>query len=160
MSAPDHECYTDFALQEYVQGRLDPGVRQALAEHIGLCEACRAALQAFETEATLLRETLRTFIADAPGSEDLSDEMLARYSGGGLSTEETARMDSILTRNPEALVRLIALARETRAAQSGDLIESKMARPQPAGEILRMPKRIAPPSALDFSQRARGAQGE
>lgn len=158
MSGPEPECYTDFALQEYAQGRLDVDVRRSVIEHTGACAECRAALQAFENEATLLRETLQSLTLDSAGAEDLSDEMLARYSGGGMAPEESARIDSILSRNPAALERLILLMQETRAARSDTLSEAEAIRPQPAGEILRMPKRIARAVTIDMNRQASGGQ--
>lgn len=158
MSGPEPQCYTDFALQEYAQGRLDADVRRSVMEHTGACAECRAALQDFDNEAALLRETLRSLTLDSAGVEELSDEMLARYSGGGMPPEESARIDSILSQDPSALKRLILLMVETRAARSDSPSETDAIRSQPAGEILRMPKRIARAVTIDVGRKASGGQ--
>lgn len=156
MSQHRQECFTDFALQEYAQGRLDSIVRREVTEHTQACPECRAALDAFATEASLLREALK---ADTPAGEtpQLSNETLALYSSGALAPEEEARVESILSRHPGILQQLLRLIRETEAVQSDEPVDIPAQIP-PAGEILRMPKRIASPLTVTAIRHAGGAQ--
>lgn len=151
MSVSARECFTDFALQEYAQGRLDPSVRHELTAHTNTCPECRAALEAFEAEAALLRAVLQAPAADTAIPDD---ETLARYSAGALPPAEAAQIEALLSRHPGALQRLIRLTRETEAtrceAEAGPKTEPQS---HPAGEILRMPKRITRPHTVTTAVR-------
>jgi len=155
MTPSDRDCFTDFALQEHAQGRLDPAVRQEVAAHAQTCSECGAALHAFEAESTLLRAVLASDLSGAPG---LTDETLALYTGGALPPAEAARVEAILSRHPATLQRLLALTRETAAARETEADEQASSRALPAGEILRMPKRIASPVTVTAPRKASGGQ--
>lgn len=158
MSAHGPECFTDFALQEYAQGRLDSAVRRDVADHTQDCPACREALQAFTTEATLLHEALKSTAATNDDVPQIPIETLALYSSGALAPEETARVESVLSRHPGTLQQLLRLARETEAVCSDEAVHIPAQR-QPSGEILRMPKRMARPFTVTLSRRVQGGQG-
>ncbi len=151
---PDRECFTDFALQEYVQSRLDPTVRRELEQHQDGCDQCRAALQAFQAEAAFMRAALAPAGDDAGSS--VSDEILALYCTGALEAGDAVALETALSRNPDLLQRLTRLVRETTAARSPETVDEVVSTPEPAGEILRMPKRSARPTTVSLERRIGG----
>ncbi len=157
MTTPDRECFTDFALQEYVQGRLDSAIRLELEHHTATCTQCRAALQEFQTEAALLHAALSSATASTE-EVDINDETLALYCTGALEAGEAIAVETALSRNPGLLQRLIALTRETTAVRSSETADDVVGTPQPAGQILRMPKRSARPVVVSLERRAGGGR--
>ncbi len=139
------ECFTDFALQEYLAGRLDAEVRRGLEAHLARCAECHGALQAFDTEAALLRGALATRAGEG-GTEEHSDEVLARYLSGALDDSQSSALEETLSRHPALLARLVALGREVAAVRegTGQGVEKSAQRP-PEGLILKMPRRTKPP---------------
>lgn len=156
MTTSDRECFTDFALQEYAQGRLDSAIRVELEEHTATCAQCCAALQEFQSEAALLHVALTP--AGTPAETAISDETLALYCTGALEAGDAIAVETALSRNPSLLQRLIALTRETTAARSSETTDETVSPSQPAGEILRMPKRLVRPATVTIERRAGGGR--
>jgi anti-sigma factor RsiW len=153
------ECYTDFALQEYIAGRLDAGVRRDLEEHLARCRECRGALQAFQAEAALLRGAL----APRGGEEiceEVTDETLALYMGGALDQVQVAAVEDAVSRRPALLGRLVALGREVAAVREGAGSPGQESRSHPPeGLILKMRRRTVPPATVSLPGRLEGGMG-
>jgi len=152
------ECYTDFALQEFIAGRLDRQIRADLVEHISTCSECRQALAAFQGEAAALRVALQSRTPSAVDNTQIPDQTLGLYLAGALPEAEVANLEVALTRCPALLARLIALRKETAEARtSAESATGPAYTAAPQGLVLRMPKRSRPvQTVIDDARRASG----
>ncbi len=155
MTTPD-PCFTDYALQEYVAGRLDPGVREEVEAHAAVCDACRSAAGLLREEAGFLRAALEP--AGKAPAEPLDSLLLAAYLGDALDTEETAILDARLAGDASSIVALLRLRAETLATldECGTGVREEVP-PVPSGVVLRMPtRRIHPPRVIQTNERKYG----
>jgi anti-sigma factor RsiW len=138
-------CFTDFALEEFVHGRLDPEVRGDLESHLLECTACAQATAMLRVQAAVIVRALHP-PAHPAGPSEIDDSTLARYLDRALDPEAVRDLESRLAEAPEALARLVAMYAEVRGVQAdaGEGVRSPE-RSAPAGDILRMPKRNSPP---------------
>lgn len=135
----DAPCFTNFALQEYLMGRLSEEVREELRLHLHDCPQCDACLKLMDTETKVLRTALRDDFAVGETPE-LDAETLARYFDDSLSDEERDKCDRLLAASPQLLASLIELRHELSIVSGLDPHEID-APDAPEGRILRMPKR-------------------
>jgi anti-sigma factor RsiW len=159
MSAGGDECFTDFAVQEYLGGRLEPSVRQELEAHLSACAECRAATTALDAELRILRAALSPIDALEPRGNTYDDEALARYLDGALDEGSVQVFEERLSRDPALLTRLIALRREVLNVRQEAELGAPEEKPEPLGQILRMPKRIAPIRTVVTEKRTGEASG-
>jgi len=146
MDSENRPCFTDFALQEYVLGRLDPDVRVALEDHIEGCPQCAACERLIATETKSLREALR----QAEGGSEVApidEELLALYLGGGLDDKEREEIETTLASSSVLRDRLNALRVELDEVLKPSKASAR-APLEPEGQILRMPQRTLIPQKL------------
>jgi anti-sigma factor RsiW len=143
-----HPCFTDFALQEFVQGRLDSDVRQAVEKHLEACQECRRAAELLQSESALLRDALMSATPVEAG-EPPDIAVLAAYLDGALDDAAVREFEARLASDPRLLHALARLQAEVSAvvANQGERVRQSAAQ-VPAGQILRMPKRAAPPPVV------------
>lgn len=152
----DDACFTDFALQEYVAGRLDPEVRAEVEAHAGACELCRRSIELLAVESAFLRQAFITTDC-AEFEQPVDPAMLALYLDGALDPDEAASLEHRLTHDPEALMALTQLQADVAETISGKGEGVPADAPSvPAGEILRMPKRTQPPAVIRPAERRFG----
>lgn len=135
----DAPCFTNFALQEYLLGRLGEEVRAELKQHLDDCPQCGACLKLMDTETQVLRAALRDDTGDAENPER-DTETLAMYLDGSLSDEQHDEYERLLISSPQLLASLVELRRELSDLRALDP-ESARTSASPEGRILRMPKR-------------------
>lgn len=147
------ECFTDFALQEYVLGRLASEIRDEVVAHLKSCPACTACVNLFQMEAGALTELL----ANSPrpdAASPIATEELAMFLDNSLDKKARQRLHATLADSPEELSRLIAVYREVQASRDhADTHTETREIPErePEGRIIRMPKRqVIPKSILDL----------
>jgi anti-sigma factor RsiW len=137
-------CFTDFALGEFVHGRLDPEVRREVEAHAGECAECGAAIRMLRAESAAIVRALRA--ARLAQMDKFDPQTLARYLDGALDPQAERELEAILATEPEPLAALVALHAEVAAARlEADQGVGRIEPAVPAGQILRMPKRTAPP---------------
>jgi anti-sigma factor RsiW len=155
-NAPDERCFTDFALQEFVAGRLEQEVRAQVEVHAETCDACRNAVTLLQQEAALLQAALSGG-DDVATSDNIDLEVLALYLDGALDSEARAQLERRLSNEPVLLRSLLDLRTEVARtlSEQGDGVRRPMPKP-PAGEILRMPKRTQPPPVIHLGDRKYG----
>ena len=139
-------CFTNFAIQEYLMGRLSEEIRTELKLHVDDCLQCGACLKLMDTETIILRAALRDDFADSETS-NMDPETLAMYLDDTLGNEQREECEKRLRSSPQLLASLLELKRELSLVQSIDPLES-IAPTTPEGRILRMPKRRHLPKNL------------
>lgn len=110
-------CYTDYALQEYVQGRHTAELRQAIADHLTQCDACRG----MEAELNLEKQYLSQIrnCAKENASDKCPDELdLAKFMDNALINEVHDSIENHLLTCDSCRSQLISLYREVREALS------------------------------------------
>lgn len=141
-----HECFTDFALEEYVQGRLDVSVRLALEAHTAGCTECGRAVELLKAESALLRHA--DFSAPQREVRSTPDvQVLAAYLDGAMTRDAAEELEALLADDPILLNALLQLGREVEAASN----EQEPGTPSavPEGQLLRMPvRRRAMPAVI------------
>lgn len=153
-------CFTDFALEEFLSGRLSADVRFELEAHIASCSDCRTALDLLAKDRILLNRGLAE-AARTPRTSESDTEQLGAYLSGGLSPNEREAVERRLSVEPELLADLIRLHDEAVATLSEIDRPGVTAQPMtPAGEILRMPKRtVLPVTVVDRNWEMREGSG-
>jgi anti-sigma factor RsiW len=145
----DLPCFTDFALEEYVHGRLDPEVRSDVELHCAACEQCRNAIGLLHAESEFFKRTMRSAAHPAEAAE-VGREHLALYLDGALEAEAVEALESRLLSDPRLMSSLCDLAAEVRETVAG--LASGIQRSSEhlvlTGQIVRMPKRVAPPAVV------------
>ena len=155
---PD-SCFTDFALQEYVHGRLAEDVRREVESHVVACAVCGKAIKLLNSERSLLRDVASS--TNRPAMRERPDwATLAAYMDGALDSEDAARMESALLADPVLLESLISLQREASAVLEAPGEEATPeAQSAPSGQTLRMPQRAKmPPLVMPRNLRFGGGQ--
>ncbi len=155
-SAPT-ECFTDYALQEYAAGRLDAEIRAQVAGHIKTCAECRQALADLRAETQLLQTALAPRTPPEP-SEPVSDESLALYLAGALEESQASNLETIISREPALLRRLLSLRREVvnTRVEVTEGVPIRTSNPERRGEILKMPRRTRPVATIQDTRQAEG----
>lgn len=135
----DATCFTNFALQEYLLGRLGQDVRAELKQHVDDCPQCGACLTLMDTETQVLRAALRDDSGEAENPK-LDTETLAIYLDGSLSDEQREECERVLISSPQLLASLVDIRRELSTLR---VLDPNVlgASERPEGRILRMPKR-------------------
>ena len=154
---PAAECFTDYALQELAAGRLDAEIRVQVARHLETCPECREAHTDLAAEFNLLRAALAP--QDPQKREPpFSEETLGLYLSGALDDAQTSALETMLAAEPALLSRLIALRTEVHAtrAEAQGVAPISATRPEPLGQILKMPKRIRPTITVLTAKRLGG----
>lgn len=142
-----NSCFTDFAIQEYLLGRLDAGVREELEAHLKGCRECTACSELLAKETATLRAGLRGTAGVESTAPGIDDETLAMYFDDSLSLEMREEIERNLAQSPEALRRLNELRLELESLRDGSkVLEGDAAKPE--GRVLRMPKRQILPRKL------------
>jgi anti-sigma factor RsiW len=156
-NSQDESCFTDFALDEYVAGRLDPDVRAEVESHTRSCDPCREAVALLRAESEFLRHALAQTGGESLAG-DLHPETLARYLDGSLDPSDSAAVEHRLLRDPKTLHQLNELRAEVAAALAGRDVVMPIPEPVfPRGEILRMPQRTRPPLVVWRGERMFGS---
>ena len=147
MNAPtasqDNPCFTDFALQEYVLGRLSPEVRIEVQEHMQSCPQCAACAGLIAKETELLRAALGAS-AGSSSAAAIDDETLSLYLGDSLDAQSREACEKALVTSPKLRERLTELRRDLEAVL-GDTGAAEISKVRVEGRILRMPKRSEVP---------------
>ena len=137
-------CFTDFAIQEYLLGRLDAAVRVEVETHLGSCPECAACAKLLKRETLTLRAALRTPSPSESTASKINDETLASYLDNSLRPEAREEVELALLESSEALMRLNEIRLELEAVRDDSAVpESRNYAPE--GRVLRMPKRIVLP---------------
>lgn len=150
MNAPtasrDNLCFTDFALQEYVLGRLSPEVRVEVQGHLRNCLQCAACADLITQETGLLREALGAS-AGSSKAVAIDDETLSLYLGDSLDAQSREACEESLAASPQLRERLGELRRDLEAVV-GDAGAVEISETRLEGRILRMPKRSRLPRSF------------
>ena len=149
-SSREPECYTDYALQEYLMGRLDVSVRQDVQRHLDDCKECASRYNQYMLE----KETIRNILSSQPSVTStnlcIDDEALAMFLDNSLDEESRARCEAHLAVCKNCYAELLQIHNQLDELLSGEPNQApeKIEQP-PMGLILKMPKRTSPPKAYE-----------
>lgn len=151
----DTVCFTDYALEEYLQGRLSTQRRQELEAHLETCTECAEARKYFAKEAEAIRGALS--IATRAATEDCpDDEFVSLYLDNGLNPQDRAAAELHFVSCPRCRARIVSLYRESKSVieeARKPTAHVPVARRHEA-IVLKMPKRKVPgPMASEDSLR-------
>lgn len=153
MNAPSNPCFTDFALQEFLMGRLDPDVRKDIEKHSQTCEQCAACLELLRKETEALRSFLMPEGAREVSTDDPTDLELAMFIDGSLKPDIQARVENLIAGSPEHLQRFVSLYRDLADMQQQNAPTAAPAKHPPSTPrrlpvLLRMPQRKVTPRTI------------
>ncbi len=144
MSAPpresSHECFSDFAILEYIMGRLAKEVRREIQEHFHTCKECASCHNQYALERDFIT-ALFTTSSDAPPGLCPSDETLAQFLDNSLSDIERVKCECHLTVCSECQRELLEIYDDLNLLSVNTLEADTTIRQCPEGIILRMPQR-------------------
>ncbi|PCJ65833.1 MAG: hypothetical protein COA73_01780 [Candidatus Hydrogenedentota bacterium] len=134
------ECFTDFAIQEYVMGRLDSEIRSEVEVHFNRCKECASCHNQYELEREFISKLLNTPSETSPGL-CVSDEMLAQFLDNSLNDTDRTKCESHLAGCSTCQQELLEMYDEVKSLSNTPEQTHDHPKPTPQGLILRMPER-------------------
>jgi anti-sigma factor RsiW len=139
-SKSEKPCFTDFAIQEYIMGRLAEEIRREIEAHFHSCRECASCHNQYALERDFI-VTLMSTSSDTPSGLCPSDETLARYLDSSLDDTEHTKCECHVAACADCRQELLDIYDDLQQLTTMQPQSDSPPKPTPQGLILRMPER-------------------
>jgi len=136
----ENPCFTDFAIQEYILGRLADEIRREIEDHFHSCKECATCHNQYALERDFIAALLAAPSGTSPGLCP-SDETLARFLDNSLDDTEHTKCECHLAACTDCRQELLDIYDDLQRLSTMQPHRDSIPKPTPQGLILRMPPR-------------------